>query len=430
MKYLAVLGRQPKISLAELMSLYCDVRPIGMGLAEFETKTAGAPADVRRLGGSLKVAEEITMPIMEFLKSLPSEGKITLGVSDYSKNASAFRAQGEALKLKRILTKSGRSVRVVPNKDAAISTATSFHNHLFTETKIELIKVGKAFYRVIGVQNIDAYAKRDQARPARDAKVGMLPPKLAQILINLCGDLPEGSRLLDPFCGTGVVLQEAALMGYRPYGTDLNERMVEYSKRNLEWLSEQLHSFSMSVSLSESNPLRGRDSDPAQPQNTSKKERSCSSESMQDSVNTNRSLRSVQPLNTPPFADFQATQGDATSYQWRPPIDAVACETYLGQPMSLPPAEIKLKQEKQNCKAIILGFLKNLAAQIDPGTPVTIAVPAWLRSNGAYERLNILDEIRNLGYNVKSFRNLGQEDLLYHRDGQVVAREIIALRKK
>lgn len=98
--------------------------------------------------------------------------------------------------------------------------------------------------------------------------------------------------------------------------------------------------------------------------------------------------------------------------------------------MSLPPAEIKLKQEKQECSSIILGFLKNLSAQIKSDTPVVIAVPAWLRPNGDYERLNLLDEIKNLGYNVKSFRNLGQKDLLYHRDQQIVAREIIVLRKK
>ncbi len=59
-----------------------------------------------------------------------------------------------------------------------------------------------------------------------------------------------------------------------------------------------------------------------------------------------------------------------------------------------------------------------------------IAVPAWLRPDGRYERLNLLDEIDNLRYNVVRFKNLGQKDLLYHRDGQVVAREIIVLRKK
>lgn len=363
MKYLAVLGRQPKISLAELESLFLKVQPVAPELAEFESATL---PQIQRLGGTQKIAQLIELPVVEFLKTLPADKKLTLGVSDYSRGATAFRAQGEALKLKRILAKSGRSVRVVANKTAVLSSATSYHNHLFDDHKIELIKNGKNYYRVIGVQNIDAYTLRDQKRPARDAKVGMLPPKLAQILVNLCGDLPAGSRLLDPFCGTGVVLQEAALMGYTPYGTDISERMVEYSRKNLEWLKQS----------------------------------------------------------------GQVAQADATSFQWEPPIDAVACEGYLGQPMSLPPAGIKLKQEKQECAGIIRGFLKNLAEQIKIDTPVVIAVPAWLRPDGHYERLNLLDEIKNLGYNVKSFKNLEQSDLLYHRDKQVVAREIIVLRKK
>lgn len=367
--YLAVLGRQPLISVAELESLFSDVKIIGPNLAEFQ---AGQVPDLRRLGGTLKLAQPISGSVVDFLMSLPA-GKLTLGVSDFSKKTNPYLAQKEALRLKRALVKAGRSVRVVPNhKSAVLSSATSFHNHLFTDTEIELIKRDGQYYRVISVQNIDAYVQRDQARPARDAKVGMLPPKLAQILINLCGALPAETRLLDPFCGTGVVLQEAALMSYVSYGTDLSERMVEYSRKNLEWLAEHAH-----VAHS-----------------------------------------------------FQVAQGDATNYQWQPPVDAVACETYLGQPMSLPPAEIKLKQEKQECSSIILGFLRNLAEQIAPQTPVVIAVPAWLRPDGHYERLNILDEICNLGYNVKSFKNLGPSDLLYHREGQVVAREIIVLRKK
>lgn len=394
MKYLAVLGRQPLISLAELESLYQNVRPLGMELAEFESESV---PDIRRLGGSQKIAEEVPGTVLDFLQTLPKDKKITLGVSDFSRGANAFGAQKEALKLKRIMIKLGYSVRVVPNKAAVLSSATSFHNHLFDENKIELVRSGKKFYRVIGVQNIDAYVQRDQARPARDAKVGMLPPKLAQILINLCGNLPAGSRLLDPFCGTGVVLQEAALMGYMPYGTDLSERMVEYSRKNLEWLRSMGARNSSPSTLAPALPV-GRDG--------------------------------ALEKNSVLVAENAVQEGDAASFQWKPPINAVACETYLGRPMSLPPAEVKLKQEKQECGSIILGFLKNLSSQIKTGTPVVIAVPAWLRTNGDYERLNLLDEIKNLGYNVKSFRNLGQKDLLYHRDQQVVAREIIVLRKK
>ncbi len=372
-KYLAVLGRQPLISVAELESLYQNVQLIAPSLAEFETN-ADTPPDLDRLGGSLKIAELVTEPLPRFWQKLPDAGKIILGISDYSRGTNPYLTQREALKWKRVITRLGHNVRVIPNKTAILSSATSFHNKLFTDTHIELIKNGKKYYRVIAVQDINAYTKRDQARPARDAKVGMLPPKLAQILINLCGNMPTKSVLLDPFCGTGVVLQEGLRLGYNLYGTDLNQRMVDYTRKNLEWAETKFQI----------------------------------------------------PAPVQPVLD----QGDAQNYQWTPAPDLVACETYLGPPMSQPPVDIKLKTAKQECKSIILGFLKNLAPQIQPNAPVTIAVPAWLRPDGRYERLNILDEIENLRYNVVRFKNLRQKDLLYHRDGQVVAREIIVLRKK
>jgi hypothetical protein len=87
---------------------------------------------------------------------------------------------------------------------------------------------------------------------------------------------------------------------------------------------------------------------------------------------------------------------------------------------------MELKEQKQECAAIVLGFLKNLAGQVKVGTPVVIAGPAWLRPDGEYERMEILDEISDMGYNVN---NKTREGLLYHRDNQVVARDIIILRK-
>ena len=138
-------------------------------------------------------------------------------------------------------------------------------------------------------------------------------------------------------------------------------------------------------------------------------------------------------------AEWTVAEGDATSTDWGEVIkkadwtgkvQGVAAEAFLGQPMSQPPAEIKLKQEMMRCRDILVGFYKNLARQVDAGTPVVVAVPAWLRPDGHYERLKLLDEVEKLGYNVVKFRNLGQEDLLYCRDGQIVAREIIVLRKK
>ena len=124
---------------------------------------------------------------------------------------------------------------------------------------------------------------------------------------------------------------------------------------------------------------------------------------------------------------FQVAVGDATSFQWQQPIDAVACEGYLGKPMTQIPSEMELKEQKQECGAIVLGFLRNLAKQIAKNVPIVIAVPAWLREDGKYSRMELLDEISDMGYNVD---DKTREGLIYHRDNQVVARDILILRKK
>ena len=413
MKYLAVLGRQPEISIAELSSILGGSCRLLSSPKILLRKHFGGPPpqsspahvefisdidlDINRFGGVLKFAIEMNEKPIDYLAKLP-EGKITIGVSDYSKKASRKSAQSEALKLKKILVRHGRSVRVVENKDAVLTTATSLHNGLSgnNERKVELIKVEDEWYRVIGVQDVDAYAKRDQARPARDAKVGMLPPKLAQILINLCGSLKPGSVVLDPFCGTGVVLQEALLMGYKAYGTDLNERMVDYSRKNLEWLKSKYNSLESMFAVAE----------PATAERAPRKD--------------GRASGLEKEL-------YLLHQADATSFTWQQPLDAVACEGYLGKPFSKIPNDMELKEQKQECGSIVLGFLKNLEKQIRNDVPVVIAVPAWLRFDDSYERLDILDEIEKLGYNVN---NKSREGLLYHRPGQVVARDIIILRKK
>ena len=365
MQYLAILGRQPKISLAELESLFSNVKFFGGSLALFESD--GKP-EIARLGGTIKLARPLNVSPEKYLLDLNFDGKYVIGVSDYSKDANPRKSQMLALKIKRVLKKEGHSARVLENKTAELSTATVFHNQLGEKPgHFELLKYNNTWYIGIGVQNINAYRDRDQNRPARDAKNGMLPPKLAQILINLCGPFRADATILDPFCGTGVVLQEALLIGYKAYGTDISERIVGFTQKNLEWLKK---------------------------------------------------------------GDFKVAVGDAQDFVWEQPIDAVAFEGYLGPPMSQPPVEIKLKTIMTEIKPLYIRVLKNLGSQLKSGTPVVMAVPAWLRPGGHYQRLNLLDEIGDMGYNVVKYTNLSQEDLLYFRDGQIVAREIIVLRKK
>ncbi len=58
-----------------------------------------------------------------------------------------------------------------------------------------------------------------------------LPPRLSRALVNLVA--APGDTLIDPCCGAGTVLIEAARMGVHACGSDLNEAHLEMARRNL-----------------------------------------------------------------------------------------------------------------------------------------------------------------------------------------------------
>lgn len=70
-----------------------------------------------------------------------------------------------------------------------------------------------------------------------------LKPLLARAMVNLART-PRNGTLLDPFCGVGGILIEAGLIGVKPIGVDIDAKMIEGAKHNLEALGVrdyQLH---------------------------------------------------------------------------------------------------------------------------------------------------------------------------------------------
>ncbi len=61
-----------------------------------------------------------------------------------------------------------------------------------------------------------------------------MPPKLARVMVNLAR-AKAGELVFDPFCGTGGILIEAALMGCRVLGMDAQRRMVRGCKLNFAY---------------------------------------------------------------------------------------------------------------------------------------------------------------------------------------------------
>lgn len=148
--------------------------------------------------------------------------------------------------LKKKLGQKGVNVRYLflDRGTKALSSAQVFHNKLALITKdgllrkkgveILLIPAEDTVYLgvTLTVQNIESYSFRDFQIPKPDPVSGMLPPKLAQMMINLA----DSPVIYDPFCGNGRVMMEGSLMGKTCYGSDIVAKKVTSSRENLIWL--------------------------------------------------------------------------------------------------------------------------------------------------------------------------------------------------
>ncbi|MEI7838862.1 MAG: DNA methyltransferase [bacterium] len=386
MKTLLVLGRQKNIALSELESLYGakNFNRISDNVVGCELDQEDI--DFQKLGGSVKLAsflkeynftdwnqleKYLTNDIANIL-NFPIEGKMQFGISSYGFDINLGKLRNLSLNLKNTIKKSGQSIRMIPNQDLQLNSAQVIHNKLLGEKGTELLLIKSRFTIIIAKtvqeQNIDSYSMRDYNRPFRDSRVGMLPPKLAQILINLANP-QDNDIVLDPFCGTGVILQEACIDRLRAYGTDIDQRMIDYSDGNLKWLEKAYR------------------------------------------------------IEEPVILEL----GDATNHEWQS-FDCVACETYLGQAYSSYPDKATLNKNIQNCDTIISKFLINIHDQLPVGKNMALALPAWDdRINKKFISLPLIDHLEDLGYNRLRFSIIQDEKLFYHRPGQIVARQLIVI---
>ena len=85
---------------------------------------------------------------------------------------------------------------------------------------------------LIGSRDQSIFKRQPSKRPF-SLPISM-EPRVARAMVNMAR-LREGQALLDPFCGTGGILIEAGLMGIKVFGSDIDERMVRGTIRNLEF---------------------------------------------------------------------------------------------------------------------------------------------------------------------------------------------------
>lgn len=370
MQYLAILGRQPELGLLELEIVIGaeNLRPFGR-----QTAILDQSADINRLGGSQKIGRIIYRgPAVEIADApidwdlLPISGsKSPFGLSIYNVSTSQRNVMAMGLELKKLLKTRG-SLRLVAPKTGSELTAAQLKFNKIIENGFELLVAVIKSEMIVAlteqVQDIDWYSERDYGRPARSAKVGMLPPKLAQIMVNT-----TTGPVYDPFCGTGVVLQEALLMGRPASGSDISPEMITSSRTNLDWLSQQK-----------------------------------------------------------PIVSWYVDLADARTVELPKPPIAIVSEGYLGPNMSRVPSKSELASALSDMQHLLEKSLTRWARQLPTGTEVTITLPQW-HTAGTTTSLNIIDRLPDLGYTLRSFTHADAKKLVYRRPDQIVGRQLLVI---
>lgn len=261
MKYFFVLGNNTALSVAELAAVL-DLREAELLAPDFlitETDNEINPETLMKgLGGTIKIGVvrqeveatggkgdkenlfEAVKRLITKKKAVSREGKFNFGFSDYG--STTFDKKDLGLKLKKYFSEQRISSRFVTSREKTLSSVVVTQNKLLFRG-VEIVLAESSGRILIGetlaVQPFKDLSRRDYGRPARDDLSGMLPPKLAQIMINLAKAKDMDAPIIDPFCGSGTILSEALLKGYRNlFGSDISPKAINDTRQNINWLKE------------------------------------------------------------------------------------------------------------------------------------------------------------------------------------------------
>ena len=422
---------------------------------------------IKQLGGTVKIFKLVGLSntglakgISDLILTAKSEvaTKVDFGISDYSKGKFDINHLGlevkkilkPSLKSRFIFVKEGRELTTIVSESNKLddkgievgifSIVSLFHGTTVENTGVSnnrtIVQSNNELYlgQLVALSDPFAWSKRDYGKPGGDKYSGMLPPKLARIMINLA--LNEASKniksqianrkqiinskkensknvcdlefsacdfrpvVVDPFCGSGNIVIEAMILGCDVVASDISEKAVHNTESNLSWIKPQILN---SKSQTNSN--------------------------FSNQKNQNGSPTMKQLNNETIVSQSDATKDDflfplqAKSYK----LAAIVAEPYLGEPKKFKPSKSAIIGEFNKLKEEYLGFFGNLANLLEAKSyklsAICLVFPLVESSDHGQVSLfrESVDEIKNLGYTVS------RPPLVYGRDYQVVKREIVLL---
>lgn len=377
--YFFLLGTTPALSRLELSSVATTEPKLVGGDKLFHVELTGdatATGLFQRLGGFIKLyAEMVRFPIpaqpdqlltqlADAMASKTLGGNLDFGFAEYGK--SPFE-QFSLQEIKEALKELGLKARYLrQSAGTGLPAAILLHQHkvqdwcvIYTETEVIVA-------RTLAVQNIDDWTVRDRNKPYADRRKGMLPPKLARIMVNLAVGQTDSAtlaeqKMLDPFCGSGTVLFEAAMIGLSSHGTDLDKTAIAGTLQNITWLKDTY--------------------------------------GLKTAITTQIADATNLKLPFPPQS-----------------LDYVVTEPFLGKPK---PNPADLPNIFKGLEKLYLGAFKHWTKWLKDGARLVVVLPYVQDGKRTFSHQNLIDKLKSFGY------TLTVDPVLYARPQAVVQRQIV-----
>lgn len=364
------LGNTPALSRLEVETLVGDkLDPITDSIMSLEAEI-DATALGYKLGGTRKISHELSVVAtdtleQELIKTVSSDalGKNVAITSYFPKDSLTL----SLINLKKSVSLT-RPIRLVSMDTAEHELIMLSHQHV---SEFNLIPVGDgltSISKTVWIYDAEDWIARDRRKPYRDIKRGMLPPKVARIMVNLATRGKSGLTLADPFCGTGTVLTEAVLVGQNVIGSDTNPEAVKGSETNLAWIA---------------------------------------------------STPNLKIVNC------KLLLADATHFHEAvASCDCIATEPYMGPLLDdrNPSSLNRLKNVAKGLDKLYRGAFKSFHASLPHGGRVVMSIPSFHVYGRVIDTISI-DTLASLGYNYI-------DSIAYGKPGATVVRNITILEKK
>ena len=249
MKYLFILGRNPKLSVAEVFAYLerednelNDYKIIDNALlVDVSESIEGGAID--SFGGVISIGIVLASGSLDEITSIldnqdlysGEKNKINYVIWDFSHDSyedikDYLKKRFKSEKLKATEKKLRERMDIQDSSSGEIVSSKNIDEQYFIFGDAS----GENYFgRIVQKCDYKEIEKRDMGKPVRREKLA-ISPRLAKIMINL-SQVNPGEKLVDCFCGIGVVLQEALLQQVKVIGIDKDGKAVKNARENLKW---------------------------------------------------------------------------------------------------------------------------------------------------------------------------------------------------